>query len=151
MRSAGSSRFLSLGFFFRIGQLDDNGRVPWLVLFVADRGVNEQSADMLRPPVASMDMAEDMHFRLRPFHCRHKLLAADMLGAEVRGNLVMDSHRGAVSDQDVEALGDQVPFSPNRLAPVKVESPVEERGLMGASIQLKSPNSAPAIFKIFDV
>lgn len=132
-------------------QVNHDGLVDRLVRLGANRRVDEQRVHVLRPAVPAVDVTEGVDFRSRPLDSLHKLLAPDVLAAEMRGDLVVYPHRGAVCDQDVQPLGDQVPLLPDGLATVEVESPVHERGLPRAAVYPQPLDGCGAVLKVDDL
>src|SRR5271170_138067 len=156
MRSAGNSRFLSFfAFFFGnfgIGNFDDDGRVDWLVSFITDRCVDEQSVDILRLSVSTVNVPEDMNLRLRTLDSIHQVLITQMLVLRHVGEgLVVDAHRRTVSHQYINSFGNQIPLSLDGFASIQIECPVEEGWLPRAAINLQPSNLCHVVFKIDDL
>ena len=130
---------------------DDPRLIGRIIRFSADGGVDERGIHVHGFAVPAVDMAENVDFRLRALDGFHKLLAAYMFRISLRLDPVEYACRGAMGDQDVQTLGDQVPFFLDGLPSIKVESPVEEPRLPWATINFQPLNGRGAVLKVDDL
>jgi len=130
--------------------VEDRRRVDRLVVFVADRGVDEDGSVVLDAPGTTMDVSEAMHSGTNRMDSDLQFFAPEVFSA--RSDLIQDSVWRAMRHQDIGIHWDPVPLLPDPFSvPGEVERPVVEPGLPRRPPEPEPADLAPGIFQVGDL